>query len=612
MPAGGLMPWPAALSLLEWALLAAAIALWVGGRTYSPLIVAGSGLVVVSWAARWLRTRSLTRPTPADLPLILFLISAVGGLWAAPSQAPGLVRLFLFIGAACLYFGVVNASGAALNVVCAVLTAVAAAVGVYFVTQNPWAEASVKFGAVHQIGRLLNGWAPDLGAYKPHPNVVAALLGVLAPVAALQTLHAVREAGRAKTGQTWLVLLASAAGLAVISGALLMTESRGTWLGLAGAAALALWWWLSGLLAGGFKPNRRVTLFSLGVLAGIAASLALIWWQAGWVTRAFGALPGPNSAISRVEVFRQVWRLAQDMPFTGGGLDAFPALYSTFVLDIPFLLLTHAHNAYLNLFVEQGLPGGVGFVLVLGTAAVVGLHYLANERAMNWRRAAGLLGLAVVAIQSLGDASLVASRVIPIVFVPAALALAEPPDTLAGTGPVMRWARWLIAAVVILMLVVAAVFNRQIAAAWKANLGSVAFDRAQLANWPTNEWPEPEAAAQLAAAENELRQVLTLDPDNQAARLRLGVGAMTRWDFEAARDYLERAYLADPAHRGLTKYLAYTYTWLGEHDRAKPLLAALPEAAGELEVYSWWWGQHGRSDLAERARHARARLRLAP
>ena len=49
-----------------------------------------------SWTARWLRTHSLTRATAADLPLVLFVISALVGLWAAPNLGAGLVRLFLF------------------------------------------------------------------------------------------------------------------------------------------------------------------------------------------------------------------------------------------------------------------------------------------------------------------------------------------------------------------------------------------------------------------------------------------------------------------------------------------------------------------------------------
>jgi tetratricopeptide (TPR) repeat protein len=196
--------------------------------------------------------------------------------------------------------------------------------------------------------------------------------------------------------------------------------------------------------------------------------------------------------------------------------------------------------------------------------------------------------------------------------VPAALALAGP-VSLAGLSA--RWAgraRWLAVGAAALVLIASAAFNRQLLAAWKADLGSVAFARAQLADWPTNEWPDQAAAAKLAPAEAELREVLSLDADNRAARLRLGTGALMRWDFAAASDYLEPAQRADPGHRGLTKYLAYSYVWLGEYDRARPLLKMLPEAAGEMEVYTWWWGVHGRDDLAEHARTALGQLRADP
>ena len=610
-PAGRPAAGPLILSVLEWGLLAAAIGLWVSTRSYSPLISAGSGLVAASWIVRWLRTRRLTLPTAAEWPLLLFLASALVGLWAAPNTGAALVRLFLFVGAASLYYGVVNAKGTTLTVVCAGLTALAAAVGVYFATQNPWATANVKFGFVHRAGLLLNQWVPDLGGYKPHPNVVAGLLGVLAPLAALQTLVALQKALRGRGGLAWAWVLASGTLLAVLTATLVMTESRATWLALVAAGALAVWWWLAGVMVGP-RPRRHLLIFGVGTALGLVLAAAAVWWQAESVARAFGSLPGPNSATSRVEVYQQVWRLGQDTPFTGGGLDAFPALYSTYVLDIPFLLLTHAHNALLNLLVEQGWPGVVGYGLVLVVAGLAGLRYLAHEKPAKWQRAAGLMGLAVIAVQNLGDASLVASRVTPVIFVPAALALADP-GGLASLS--RRWAiraRWLAAGAAALGVIGLAMFYRQVSAAWKADLGSVAFARAQLDNWPTNEWPGQEVTASLAPAEATLRDALAVDPDNRAARLRLGVGALTDWNFEAAAGYLEPAYQADPGHHGLTKYLAYTYVWLGDYERARPLLLTLPEAAHELDVYTWWWGVHGRDDLAEHARIALALLKPAP
>ena len=47
-----------------------------------PLYV-GQGLIVLALSARWVRTRRLIPRTPLDIPMVLFLISAVVGWWFA-------------------------------------------------------------------------------------------------------------------------------------------------------------------------------------------------------------------------------------------------------------------------------------------------------------------------------------------------------------------------------------------------------------------------------------------------------------------------------------------------------------------------------------------------
>jgi thioredoxin-like negative regulator of GroEL len=79
-------------------------------------------------------------------------------------------------------------------------------------------------------------------------------------------------------------------------------------------------------------------------------------------------------------------------------------------------------------------------------------------------------------------------------------------------------------------------------------------------------------------------------------------------DFGAAATHLEAAYQSDKSDRGVNKALGYDYVWQGQLDRALPLLAAIPEARDELNVYTWWWGTQGRDDLAERAAQTVARL----
>jgi tetratricopeptide (TPR) repeat protein len=305
-----------------------------------------------------------------------------------------------------------------------------------------------------------------------------------------------------------------------------------------------------------------------------------------------------------VEILGQVWRLAQDTPFTGGGLDAFPGLYSTYILSIPVLFLTHAHNAYLNVLVEQGWLGLAGYAAMLSAGAWAAARRLRRAEAdLRWAAAAGALGLTAALVHGVGEGSLVASRAIPVLLIPAGLALAgpeaPPPQAQAGLG---ARARLLAAGAAALALLAGGlIFWRPLAAAWHANLGALAFGRVDLAGWPTGKWDDGSRAAAYGPAEAELKNAVELQPGNRTANQRLGLAAISRRDFASAADYLEQAYQADPGHRGVNKALAFTYVWLGNYEAAGPLLAGLPEASSELSVYAWWWGTQGRPDLAERA-----------
>jgi tetratricopeptide (TPR) repeat protein len=210
---------------------------------------------------------------------------------------------------------------------------------------------------------------------------------------------------------------------------------------------------------------------------------------------------------------------------------------------------------------------------------------------------AGLMGLAVVVLNGLGDATLVASRVTPAIFIPAGLALCglTKLDTLWKPN---RW--WLVAGVT--LLVVGAIFYNPLLAQWHANLGALAQDRVALERWPTNEWDEVSKTPQYAAASDEFKQALAIDPNNRTALYRTGLIAMDALDFKTAADNLQRVYAVDPGQRATIKNLGYAYAWLGEYDRAKPLLSTIAESESELTIYGWWWlNKRGRSDLAENA-----------
>ena len=318
-------------------------------------------------------------------------------------------------------------------------------------------------------------------------------------------------------------------------------------------------------------------------------------------------MPGPNSAISRIEIYKQVWWLAQDTPFTGGGLGAFPGLYSTYVLSVPSLYLTHAHNAFLNVFLEQGWLGGLTFLLILVVAGVACLsRWNQSDPQATALVVAGGLGVATIAFQGLGDATLVASRVMPLVFLPAGLVFAGDDG---GQRLSRRWL-WPIAIVSVIAIAGMGILYRDsLRAQWYANLGAVEQDRVALADWPTNEWDTGEQVELLIPAEKLFEKSLTLNPNNDTAQYRMGLIAVARQDWPDAVTFLQSAYELNSQRRGLIKNLGYAYAWLGEYDQAYEFLALIPEARDELTVYVWWWNERAhRPDQSQNATNMLGRM----
>jgi len=580
----------------EWVFILFVIALVIAFKSYNPLMNAGLGLWAGTWVARWLRTGHVTRATPLELPLLGFGASLFIAAWIAPDQREAFTRTALFLAAIGLFYVLVNSSVQVLKLFSWIYLGFAALFGLYFASQHPWAAEPAKLAIFQKLGLWLNGHVPSLLIYDPHPNVVAGMLGIACAIWLGLAWHGL-SLWKTDKWVTHLGLLGMLGLGAVLGFGLLMTQSRAGWLAVAGAMALACAWLLSGRLVKLIKlPQWAIFLIGLGFVVGL--TLGVVIGKPQIMTTVFGTLPGPNSAVSRLDIYKQVWLLAQDAPFTGAGLGSFPALYSTFILSIPNLFLTHAHNSWLNLLVEQGWLGAGAYTLALGLVAWYGLVRL--NVLQGWQRAlvaAGLMGLTVIILNGLADATLVASRVIPVLFIPAGLVLsgAIPLDY---TWKFSGW--WLIP--VAILAVIGLLFNRQLAAQWYANWGAVEQNRIVLAGWPTNRWNDTNPIEALQPAQRDFGAALALQPDNRTALYRRGLIAMSALDFQTAAGDLQKVYEAEPEHRGVIKTLGYAYVWGGELDRAVPLLASIPESRDELKVYNWWWlHERGRSDLAKNA-----------
>jgi tetratricopeptide (TPR) repeat protein len=612
----------------------------VVSETYHPWINLSVGLLGISWVARWARTGKFIRSTPVDIPILLFIISALIALWAAPNRLAGLVRLYLLLAAITVFYMLVNSDLKALKSFSSVFVAAAGFVGVFLASQYDWAGSSARFQHIEEIGVWLNQVIPNLGLNLPHWNVFrnisASLLGLSLPLALLGLLagkgrNSPSEDVNEISWQNWPSINHWVAGLSlilIILG-LILTESRTPWMVLGLIFAVWIWWWLSGSIK--FKhPFSRSSTFWIGL--GAAFTLAgILIIRRPQLLSSITQLPGPKNYLNRAEIYPQSWRLAQDTPFTGGGMAAFPALYSTYVRVIPFNAFLNedtGNSAYLNLLVEQGWLGLLSYTLLLLVALGVALgRYGRVKNEYKIFVIAGILGLGFILLQGFVHATLVATRALPALLIPAGLALsglenshvAHNLDNRGGSSTAVPQIRplsrpWKLTSAIFLAVIFAAslfaIRNSQFAirdsllSTWYADLGAVRMSQVELADFPSGKWDDGSQVADLAPAEDLFQKALQINRDNRTAHHRLGLIAMLRRDFPTALTHLQKAHQLDPSHRGIRKSLSYTYVWSGHPEAAAPLLASIPEAQQELSVYVWWWSTQSRPDLSAQAKEA--------
>jgi tetratricopeptide (TPR) repeat protein len=228
--------------------------------------------------------------------------------------------------------------------------------------------------------------------------------------------------------------------------------------------------------------------------------------------------------------------------------------------------------------------------------------------------------LGFILLQGFVHATLVATRAIPALLIPAGLALSGLENSHIASNPVRSDNSWsvvprvrslsrswkLTSALFLATIFAASLFaNRNsLLSTWYADLGAVQMSQVELADFPSGRWDDGSQIAALTPAENLFQKALQLNPNNRTAHHRLGLIALLNRDFPTALAHLQKAYHLDPSHRGIRKTLGYTYVWAGHPEQAARLLVDIPEAGQELSIYIRWWRAQSRPDLSARAKEA--------
>jgi tetratricopeptide (TPR) repeat protein len=331
-----------------------------------------------------------------------------------------------------------------------------------------------------------------------------------------------------------------------------------------------------------------------------------------------------ETANSRLILYRNSLHLLADYPFTGLGLgDTFAMLYSRYQLLIPVPFLTYSHNLFLS--VGLGL-GGLGLLALAWLLASFYAFVIRVEKARGKVRhlllfRAAWLGATVTFIHGLTDAPQFTGSgwTMPMLFGILGLTVAlgrsalneDDREEAERDARYRRWGWLALAAVVVILFGLAAIFWRPLMGAWYANLGALQQTQAELS-------PNLDSAAREAAATqavNYFARALTLVPAQATANRRLGLMALNRENFETAAIYLEQAYQQEPKNQATLKALGYAYLWTGQPDLALKLLQQIDdqsELVEELDTWSWWWSTQNRVDLSRYSGEMAQRLSAEP
>ncbi len=315
-------------------------------------------VIPLLWAWHWLRTRHFVPRTPLDWPIALMLIMVLVSLWATPDLAFSLPKVSGVLWGIGLYYALVEATptGRRLGWGAAGLLTVGVGLAAVGLLGTRWAT---KVPALNQLTSHLPLLVRLPGSEEGFsPNQLGGALVWLIPLALSLVVWSLGAEGSSIKRRRWLV--GSALAGAFMLGTLLLTQSRGSWLGLSVGVLLLMW--AAGLW------GRVVAVVGLGLgVAGLTwigpQRLGEMLFGSGATATRFVA--GGLSLQGRVEIWSRALYGIQDFPFTGMGMNMFRRvvhiLYPLFLVS-PDKDIAHAHNEFLQAALDLGIPGLVAFI----------------------------------------------------------------------------------------------------------------------------------------------------------------------------------------------------------------------------------------------------------
>ncbi len=579
-------------------------------------------LSVIPLGVRLFIDRPLFHNRLIDGLLAIFLVTALIGYWAAYDRTAAWMKLSLLVAGILLYYAISTQPKSNLDILAGFWFIFGVGVSLYFLLTLDFGVSPAKFNFINQIGLKWMSIRPAVSWPAIQPTDTAAGIAIITSLYGFYFL-----APREETPRNRLVSVLVLVGFGIVIAAILLATSRGALLALAAATGVLLVW--LAIRRMGSRQEIAYQFFPVGVLLFIGLTALLLILPLGIFNSGF--LIGENLILNRSELIRNGISILLDFPFIGGGLESFPGLFSHDILVIPYYSLMNSHNLFVDVSIEQGMIGGLAFLLVYSISLwkMAALLGRGHSNRMQIFYGAVFTSLLIAMVHGLVDDYLYSRWWTALAFFPVGMSTLasamepaqktnSPRNSLFGqifgrqtSGSRQVYARGLMLAGITLVVAVIGLNWNRIAAEWFANLGAVEMSRVELAGYPANKWNDGGRINEMQPAKMLFIRSLDYDDKNWIANYHLGLIEMVERDFSSAANYLAQAYQQQPWHRGVIKNLGYSYAWLGEMEKASLYLQSIPEAKSELDVYVWWWDTQGRQDLSANANVLASRLKSA-
>jgi O-antigen ligase len=395
---------------------------------------------------------------------------------------------------------------------------------------------------------------------------------------------------------------------------LVLTGERTPWLallvGLLSAGMMHYWLMLN--QSGPLRWVCRVVLASLAVsvlgyvaVLGMSASRSML----------LGLRLAP--VASRLLLWHDSLALIQDYPFTGSGLGSTAMVFSSYVflLHVPFQ--NQAHNLFLQIANEQGVPGLLAF-LGMGIASGWSLLQARRSRSAPVRQAATVTSAALIAslVYGMFDSEVYTSGLVPILFIPLGCAwfLGTAGSRDFPIRPAARRKFAVSATILVLLGCGGFLLQSGVRAQFQANLGAVSQAQAELSiyrwpRWGLQDDLRRSRVGDLWKAINAYGTALSIDPLNVTSNRRLGQIELAQGDIRSAQRHLEIAYRCAPEQRATRQLLGEIYAISGKSEKAVSLWRNVDTSHGQLDARQWWYDHIGKPEESERLRNAIALLK---